>query len=65
MTTMGNEEGEDKNEDEEKKKQPRLSWEDSLAVFVAAVESLLLPVIILAVILFIVAILLFVFFPGR
>lgn len=62
---MGNEEGEDKNEDEEKKKQPRLSWEDSLAVFVAAVESLLLPVIILAVILFIVAILLFVFFPGR
>jgi len=52
--------------DEEKQKEQRgLSWKDAIAFFIAALESLFLPLVILAIMLFIIAILLFVFFPGR
>jgi len=62
---MGNEEGEKGEDQEENKKSRGLSRKDSVALFIAALESLLLPVIILAIILLIVAVLLFVLFAGR
>lgn len=53
-------------EDEDKEKEPyKLSRKDAVAVFIAALESLLLPIIILAIILLIVAVFLFIRFPGR
>jgi uncharacterized protein YqhQ len=62
---MGNKSGKEESEDRKKKKQPRLTCKDTLALFIAAIESLLLPLIIFAVIMFIVALLLFVIFPSH
>ena len=55
-----------KNKEEEKKSETcELSRKDKLAVFIAALESLLLPLIILVLILLVVAALLFILFPGH
>jgi len=65
VTGMGKNKPKD-NEDKDKQKEPpRLSRKDTVAIFIAALESLLLPIIILAVILLVVAVLLFIRFPGR
>jgi len=61
---MGKEEEKEEG-DIQKKKPLRLSLKDSIALFLAAVSSLLLPLIILAIMLIIVAVVLFVLYPGR